>query len=70
MQTEVNLLIRLFRMEGHSRELSCFLSAAHTDFLIGPLLKTQYNCICTASALNTVIEDLGKHSRNFAMFLS
>ena len=30
---------------GHSREISCFSSTAHTDFLIVPLLKTQHNTI-------------------------
>ena len=55
---------------GHSRKISCFSSTARTDFLIGLLLKTQYNCICIASALNPVLEAFGKHSRNLAMFLS
>ena len=41
---------------GYSREISCFSSIAHTDFLIVPLLKTQYNFIRTSSTLNIVVE--------------
>ena len=50
-----------YSMLGHSREISCFSSTARTDFLIVPLLKTQYSIyiyICAASALNTLIEAL------------
>ena len=36
---------------------------APADFLIVPLL---YNYICTTSALKTIIEAIGKHSRNLA----
>ena len=40
--------------KGLSREISCFSSTAHTDFLI---------------VLNTVIEAFGKHSRHLAVTL-
>ena len=54
-------------LSGHSREISCFSSTTRTDLPIVLLLKTQYNYVCTASAINDVIEAFGKHGRNLAM---
>ena len=44
---------------------SCFSSTGSTDFLLDP----QFIYVCTISALNTVTEAFGKHSRNLAMSL-
>ena len=42
-----------------------FLTYHSTDFLIVPSLNTQYNYICTTSALNIVIETF----KNTVLFL-
>ena len=43
---------------GHSREISCFSFTTWTDFLIVPILKTQYNLIST-SALSAFEKHIG-----------